>query len=284
MHKVLATMISAFILLGGGSVAAQSNSSPQHSFCQRVSSGPERIFLANSGTQNASNQDKSEIRITYLSHASFRIETQDGLEISTDYTGFDGSLDIPDVATMNTIHNGHFTLTPNADIQHVLHGWKDYETKAIATHYLRIGDTIIRNVTTDFDAPHTGFRPDENSIFVFEVAGLCIGHLGHLHKVPTDEQIAKIGLLDVVLFPVSGLRQFRFEGMQEIVRRLGANLIIPMHWYDLSEFHSFLNRIEGHYRVDGRNENSAQLSLRSLPNEPTMLILTPETSFGLFPE
>ena len=138
MNKVLATIISAFILLDGNVVAAQSNSTPQHSFCQRVSSGPERIFFANTEASNTQIQDKSEIRITYLSHASFRIETQDGLEISTDYTGFDGSLNTPDVATMNTIHNGHFTLTPHANIQHVLHGWKDYKTKAKASHYLSL--------------------------------------------------------------------------------------------------------------------------------------------------
>ena len=33
---------------------------------------------------------------------------------------------------------------------------------------------------------------------------MCIGHLGHLHHTLTDQQIAQIGQLDVVLVPVDG--------------------------------------------------------------------------------
>lgn len=284
MYYFSAALVSIFFLLIGSETFAQTSSSYEHSFCQRISEGPERIFLAKADSEITSTQDTSQIRVTYLSHSSFRLITPDGLEISTDYTGFDGSLGTPDVATMNTIHNGHFTLTPDTGIRHVFHGWKDHETKIKADHYLRLGDTIVRNVTTDFTAPNTGFRPDENSIFVFEVAGLCIGHLGHLHQVPTDEQFTEIGQLDVIFFPVSGLRHFGLEGMQKIIDRFGANLILPMHWYDLNEFHAFLSQVEGRFQIDGRNDSSAMISFSSLPKTPTMLILTPETSFGLFPE
>ena len=38
---------------------------------------------------------------------------------------------------------------------------------------------------------------DGNSIFIFEVAGLCIGHLGHLHHELDEGHYAEIGRLDV---------------------------------------------------------------------------------------
>lgn len=53
-------------------------------------------------------------------------------------------------------------------------------------------------MTTDTRGPFgEGARKDGNSIFIFE-AGAGNGHLGHLHQIPSDEQYAAIGRLDVV--------------------------------------------------------------------------------------
>jgi L-ascorbate metabolism protein UlaG (beta-lactamase superfamily) len=40
---------------------------------------------------------------------------------------------------------------------------------------------------------------------VFEIANLCIGHLGHLHQTLTQQQLDEIGRLDVVLAPVTAI-------------------------------------------------------------------------------
>ena len=50
-----------------------------------------------------------------------------------------------------------------------------------------VDDVYIRNVPTDI-RNGGAMEADGNSIFIFEVAGLCIGHLGHLHhgwRMPT---------------------------------------------------------------------------------------------------
>jgi hypothetical protein len=55
-----------------------------------------------------------------------------------------------------------------------------------AEHRLDLGDMLVRNVTTDTRGPFgEGAQRDGNSIFIFEAAGLCIGHLGHLHQIPS---------------------------------------------------------------------------------------------------
>ncbi|NCQ36213.1 Zn-dependent hydrolase, partial [bacterium] len=69
---------------------------------------------------------------------------------------------------------------------------------------LAVGDLIVRNVPTDIRSWDGGVEPLANSIFVFEAADLCIGHLGHLHHVPTEIQYGMIGRLDVVMAPVDG--------------------------------------------------------------------------------
>lgn len=71
----------------------------------------------------------------------------------------------------------------------MLHGWGDNGQPAKIM--LRVGDVSIRNVTTDIrryfgDDSNGEMLKDGNSIFIFEVAGLCIGHLGHLHHKLDD--------------------------------------------------------------------------------------------------
>ncbi|MEM7439398.1 MAG: MBL fold metallo-hydrolase, partial [Pseudomonadota bacterium] len=145
---------------------------------------------------------KDEVLITYVGHSMYMIDTVGGLRAVTDYNGYIGNTRQPDVVTMNVGHSSHYTDYPNPDIPHVLRGWDP--DGGVADHLLDLGEMLVRNVTTDIRSAFTGQLPDGNSIFVFEVAGLCIGHLGHLHHVPTDEQFARIGRLDVVMAAVDG--------------------------------------------------------------------------------
>ncbi len=65
---------------------------------------------------------------------------------------------------------------------------------------------------------------DGNSIFIFEVAGLCIGHLGHLHhQARSIRHFAAIGRLDIVMVPIDGTCwPMSFDGVSEITKRLRA--------------------------------------------------------------
>ena len=62
------------------------------------------------------------------------------------------------------------------------------------------------------------------------MAGLCIGHLGHLHHIPDAEQLAAIGRLDVVMAPVDGGMTLDLPSMIETLQRFRASVVIPMHW------------------------------------------------------
>ena len=121
---------------------------------------------------------------------------------------------------MNKAHSSPYALYPDPGIEYVLPGWNP-DGGAI-DHDLLVGDTYIRNVTTDIRAGFAGAEPDANSIFIFEVAGLCIGHLGHLHHKLEDKHIAQIGRLDVVMVPVDGGLTLGHESMSETIKRLRA--------------------------------------------------------------
>ncbi|MGL6209651.1 MAG: MBL fold metallo-hydrolase [Paracoccaceae bacterium] len=220
--------------------------------------------------------EADHVRLRYIDHATFLLETTGGLVAATDFTGFLGTQDlVPDVVTMNNAHETHWTSNPDPRIPHVLRGWAD--AAGPANHSLDLGEMLVRNVTTDVRSRFgDDSRGDGNSIFIFEVAGLCIGHLGHLHHVPSDEDFASIGRLDVVMVPVDGGFTMNISDMADVVRRLRSSVIVPMHWFSGASLEVFLTEMAGEFAVVRPEMSEIVLSLDDLPRQPTILLLEPE--------
>jgi L-ascorbate metabolism protein UlaG (beta-lactamase superfamily) len=219
--------------------------------------------------------DPGSVLIRYIGHASFAIVTADGTVAVTDYTGYLGAQDVvPDVVTMNNAHSTHWTAAPDPRIPHVLPGWG--EGAAPAEHRLDLGSMLVRNVTTDTRGPFgEGARRDGNSIFIFEAGGLCIGHLGHLHQIPSDAQYAAIGRLDVVMVPVDGGYTMRLQDMAGVVKRLRSSVVIPMHWFSRTSLDGFLAEMAAEFTVVETGGAQIALSLDDLPSDPTVIVLEP---------
>ena len=215
------------------------------------------------------------VRISYVAHASFLLQTKGGLNIVTDYTGFVGATTmVPDVVTMNHAHDTHWTAHPDPAIRHVLEGWGAFGEGI--DHHLDLGEVLIRNVSTDIRSPFGGgVEVEGNSIFVFEVEGLCIGHLGHLHHVTNDAQFAALGRLDVVMAAVDGGTTMPLPEMIQVLQRLRSSVVIPMHWFSDYSLSAFLTGIAGDFDVRRTGETSLEISLRTLPDRPTVMVLEP---------
>lgn len=225
-------------------------------------------------------QAKSEghdVTITYVGHSTYVIDTPGGVRIATDFNGHyrvPGKL--PNVVTMNRAHSTHYTLNPDPGIQHVLHGWAD---SGAAKHELVVADVFIRNVTTDirsffgrWDGGGAAMQPDGNSIFIFETAGLCIGHLGHLHHRLEDHHIAEIGRLDIVMVPIDGGLTMSLDGMSEMAKRLRSSVVLPMHRLG-TPMEDFMSRMRSQFEIDRRGERAFTISRQTLPKAPTIVIL-----------
>ncbi|EAU45676.1 MBL fold metallo-hydrolase [Salipiger bermudensis] len=214
------------------------------------------------------------VRIRYLSHASFLIQTRGGLEAVTDYTGFIGNTDlVPDIVTMNHAHSSHWTSTPDPAIPHVLPGWGPFGEGI--EHHLDLGEMLVRNVSTDIRSAMGGTEERGNSIFVFEVEGLCIGHLGHLHHEPNDAQYAALGRLDVLMVPVDGGYTMALDTMIDVVDRVKSSIIIPMHWFSGYSLNAFIEGVSDRFMIDRRTGPEMVVSLRDLPSRPTVVVLQP---------
>ena len=67
----------------------------------------------------------------------------------------------------------------------------------------KVKDVSIRSVGVYHD-DERGAERGLDTVFIFEAGGVRIAHLGDLGHVLTDEQLAAIGAVDVLLVPVGG--------------------------------------------------------------------------------
>ena len=255
------------------SIASAQERRPSH--CIAIADAAPGVEYIQKASWQAPPPDFS-VRLHYIAHASFLIQTPGGLNAVTDFTGFIGSAPmIPDVVTMNHAHDTHWTPFPDPAIPHVLPGWGAEFGEGI-DHHLDLGEMLVRNVSTDIRSAFSGSEPKGNSIFVFEVAGICVGHLGHLHHVPTDAQFAALGRLDVVMAPVDGGYTMPLPDMMQVLRRLKSSVVIPMHWFSRFSLDAFLLGMTDAFDIVQVGGPSIELSLPDLPKRPTIIVLEPE--------
>src|SRR6516165_10783507 len=137
-----------------------------------------------------------QVRITYIGHSTFLIESPRLVRIATDYNNYVRPPVLPDIITMNHAHSTHYTDSPDLAIKHVLRGWTPDGRPA--DHDITFQDVRVRNVPTNIRDWSGGTERHGNSIFVFEIAQMCIAHLGHLHHTLTQQQLNEIGVVGVV--------------------------------------------------------------------------------------
>ncbi len=228
---LLRPLILLAILLLGGTVA--------HAQCLPMVQAEPKVIPA-------ALPKAGDVRLTYLGHSSFLIESAGGATAVTDYNGVHRAPFAPDIVTMNNAHSTHYSEVIEPGVKHVLKGWG--EGNSFATHDLRFEDMHVRNVPTnvrDFGAT----RYNGNSIFVFEMADLCIAHLGHLHHTLSDQHLGELGLIDVLLVPIDGVYTIPQALMVEVIRQIGASVIIPMHYFSRQGVERFAQLMQGRYEA-----------------------------------
>ena len=212
-----------------------------------------------------------QVRITFIGHATFLIESPRLVRIATDYNDYVKPPVMPDIITMNHAHSTHYTDRPDAAIKYVLRGWRDDGKPA--SYDISYEDVRVRNVPTNIRDWNGGTERYGNSIFIFEVGGLCIAHLGHLHHTLTQQQLDDMGRVDVVMAPVDGSYTLDTEGMIDVLGAIKAPLIIPMHFFSTYGLDRFLQQLGSKYPVDYNETPSLVVSRAALPPTPKVVVL-----------
>jgi L-ascorbate metabolism protein UlaG (beta-lactamase superfamily) len=200
----------------------------------------------------------SPITLRYLGHSSFYLLATDGRRIVTDpYGSYPPFLSFPkgieaDVITISHAHADH-TATGNVG------------GEAIAIRE-PITTTIGQVKITGYPALHgeyLGANPP-NIIFVFEIGGAKIVHLGELGKIESADTLEAIADADVMLVPVGIVGSMSYDQIRELVEQTRPRTIVPQHfslsaeqrWYELGTVDEFLAAMSKDWPVRYEDELS----------------------------
>jgi L-ascorbate metabolism protein UlaG (beta-lactamase superfamily) len=203
------------------------------------------------------------MKIKWLGHSCFKITSNKGIRILTDPFDDNVGYKVPSVeADIVTTSHGHY----DHNFVECVQGNFEVLNK-VGNFYIK--DIPISGVHTYHDN-EDGAKRGDNIIYIFDVDGMRVCHLGDLGHILTPSQVGMIGKVDFLLIPVGGNYTIDADGAIEVINQLSPKIIIPMHYktpvikFDIDEADNFLNKIGG---VEQLKSQVLEFSIDDLPKE-----------------
>ena len=162
--------------------------------------------------------------IKHIGHAEFLIETESGMRIVTD--PYDAGCGYPlrkvtaDVALVSHHHHDHDAVETLKGEPRIIDAAGCYTPES------GVKITAIRGFHDDAG----GSRRGGTLLFLIETEDLRIVHLGDLGCPLNAEQTEILRAPDVLMVPVGGFYTIDAEQARETAAKLGAKVILPMHY------------------------------------------------------
>jgi len=218
-------------------------------------------------------------KLTWLGQACFLLETAAGTKVVMDPFAKGIGYELPaglraDLITISHEHPDHNNVALVTNKPRVLRGLTA-DKKGWARIEERYKDLTIRSVGVYHDDKRGADR-GLNSVFVFEVGGMRIVHLGDLGHPLTDEQRAAIGAVDVLLVPVGGTFTLDAGGATRVIDQMRPRLmVVPMHYKTevstIKGLEGASEFLEGKSNV--RRETARSISLSPVKARPAVEIV-----------
>ncbi len=219
--------------------------------------------------------------IRWHGHSFFDIESSKGTRIAIDPHAIDayGRTNVSaDIVLISHEHNDHnqFEVITNYAKAKIIHGLKLHGKKLDWDPVdQKIKDVHIRSVGVYHDSSE-GMEKGKNTIFIIEVDGLHIVHLGDLGHLLTPRLIKQIGPVDVLMIPVGGVYTINGSDAKQLVEQLKPRLyILPMH-YGTKVFDDVLPAdefLEDQKNVENYPSNKLTIEAGFKPTEPIIAVL-----------
>lgn len=162
------------------------------------------------------------VEINYLGHSSFRLRGKALVVITDPFDEKCGKFprDIEaGILTVSHDHGDHNQIARVGGKPFVIDGPGEYE----------VGGVSVIGVGTWHD-DNQGAERGRNTVFVIEIDGLRIAHLGDLGHKLTQEQLEEMGPVDVVFVPVGGHYTIDAKTAAEVVKQVDPWIVVPMHY------------------------------------------------------
>ncbi|PIY91022.1 MAG: hypothetical protein COY72_00395 [Candidatus Nealsonbacteria bacterium CG_4_10_14_0_8_um_filter_35_10] len=171
-----------------------------------------------------------------------------------------------DILLISHSHYNHNNIKAVSGNPFIIEGPGEYEIKGI----------FIQGISSFHDNVQ-GKERGENTIYTLESEGIKICHLGDLgQKELTDEQLEKIGAIDILMIPVGGIYTISAKEAAKIISQVEPKIVIPMH-YHIPKLKIKLEGLDKFLKMMGVKapEVSKKLSVsqRNLPTEGMKIII-----------
>jgi len=210
------------------------------------------LFAAAAALLLAGSLPAKEIKIFWHGQSFFEIRSSGGTTVAIDphFLEAYGRREVKaDVVLVSHFHIDHTAPEPIADFEK---GLKDGKIKLftglknpgfnMAKNQIgsrsedkfnnvdeKVKEVRIKSVGAYHDN-RQGLEKGLNSVFIVEMDGLRIVHLGDLGHLLSDDQLKKIGKVDILMIPVGGVYTINGADARKVVEQLKpTRYIIPMH-------------------------------------------------------
>jgi len=167
------------------------------------------------------------MEITWFGHSCFRIKGKEAVVLidpCSDTTGYSLGKIQANVVAISHAHPGHSYLDTLQEGYRAIKGPGEYEIK----------DTYITGIAT-FHDDIQGKKSGKNTVYVIEMEGVTLCHLGDLGHALTPEVTGELGSINVLFVPVGGHSTIWAQAAADLVRNLNPGYVIPMHYKTADE-------------------------------------------------
>jgi L-ascorbate metabolism protein UlaG (beta-lactamase superfamily) len=236
--------------------------------------------------------DEKKMTITWHGQSFFEIKTSAGTRIVLDPHAIEAYGRISgvkaDLIISSHQHTDHTRVEVVENIDDFKPGSKDYKRingvtgeKVGAQKWNLIKEEKFKDVTISIVGTYhddvQGIKRGLNSAIILEVDGVRIVHLGDLGHKLTDNDVKRIGKVDILMIPVGGVYTINGSEAKEVVEQLKpTRFILPMH-YGTDVFDDLLPAkefLEDQKNVDKRKTNEFSFDPSSKePKAPSVMLL-----------
>lgn len=161
--------------------------------------------------------------IIYLGHSSFKFRGKSTSVITDPFdsktVGLKYTANEADIVTISHDHEDHNKSDLIKNVKKVIFGAGEYEISRVSI----IG-------ISQYHDEQKGEKRGKNIIYVYEMDGMRLCHLGDLGHTLSDEMVGLLGDIDVLMIPVGGFYTIGPKEAVEVIGKISPYYVLPMHY------------------------------------------------------
>jgi L-ascorbate metabolism protein UlaG (beta-lactamase superfamily) len=218
------------------------------------------------------------MRVKWLGHSCFLLTSDSGTRILTDpYTpgqlglSYGPITESADIVLCSHEHPDHNNVAAVKGNPLVIKGPGSKEAKGIK----------FKGIPAYHDEDR-GSKRGNDIVFVFELDGMRICHLGDLGHDLSESEVKEIGRVDILFIPVGGFYTFEPPVAVRVSDRLKPRVVVPMHFLtakvDTATFGGIIGPdefLKGKSGVSRSNASEVEFKAGTLGPSTRYVVLTP---------